>query len=1038
MKSSTRRVLMVTVSCTLLLGLATLSGFAQTTDISSSPTSLTFPNTYVGLQSGAKVLTITNLTGGGLTITSIGFTCAGFGIASGIAPFSFGATQSITHYSIFFQPTVAQTYNCDFVINLNDGTYLDVPLTGTSLTCGGVASVSTSALNFPNQTVGTSSAGQNVTITNTGTTALNLTNITLAPLSFSTSAVTLPTQLHPGQNVQFSTYYTPSEVTSENGTLDLTYDCVPDNGVALTGNGVAASSLVISTPATLPQATQNAAYQTTLATSGGKGPYTWALQTGSLPSGLNLSSAGEISGTLASTVGTGNYSFTVKVTDTSNGASATSTMTIGVFANLADNCNDLSFDVPNTTTPITALTDLGTGTYQGYEGGLYPNGSNVRPPSHDADGVTFAKGIVPLDANGNYSPTGHYVMLAIGESTAQNEFNRFLPIANADPSKNPYLIIVNGAQGGATPFNFESTTSAYWDTVINNYLPQNGVTPQQVVVIWMEDTDGIASGTFPSDITQLQSEYETMMQTAHTLFPNLKMLYFSSRVYGGYSNGVGNPDNPEPYAYEVSYAVKWAIQDQLNGNANLNYNPNLGPVVAPWMSWGPYYWANGMLGRNDGLEWDCADFSSDGTHPSSSYGQLKVATELLQFLKTDDTTIPWFVAPSNTLSANGGNNQTGSAGTTLPTALTALATNGSGTAQSGVSVTFSDNHAGGSFNPVTATTNSSGLASSSYTLPSTAQTVSITATATGYNPATFIETATSSTLALPITGGNNQSGTVGTTLPVALTVEATNNGNPVSGVTVTFSTTSGGTFGTPVVTTGSNGLASTTYTLPATAGTITITASATGYPNANFTETATSNSTVTQLGLVSGGQQTGTVGTALPKPIVVRAKNSSGQIVVGASVTFSSPQGGSFNPTTAITDSSGNATTTYTVPTVPESITITATSGTAKVNIGAKSVAGPPATVKIVSGNNQSANPKTKLPKNLGVSLTDQYGNPLAGFTITFNDNGAGGTFSSTTAVTNSSGQAGVSYTTGSTPGTVKINATESSTLGVRFTETVL
>ena len=297
-----------------------------------------------------------------------------------------------------------------------------------------------------------------------------------------------------------------------------------------------------------------------------------------LPSGLTLSSSGVISGTLGSSVAAGNYTFTVHVTDSATGATDNATLTLGVFANLGDNCNDISFDVPNTSTPMVALTDLGTGTYQGSEGGLYPNGSNVRPASHDSDGVAFAQGIQPLDANGNPSPTGKYVLMAIGESTAQNEFNRFLPIANADPSKNPNLVIVNGAQGGATPNNFTSTTSAYWSTVLDNYLPQNAVTAQQVVAIWMEDTDGIASGTFPTDITTLQSEYETMMQTMLTLFPNLKMVYFSSRVYGGYSNGVGTPDNPEPYAYEVGFAVKWAIQDQLNGNASLNYNPNNGPV----------------------------------------------------------------------------------------------------------------------------------------------------------------------------------------------------------------------------------------------------------------------------------------------------------------------------------------------------------------------------------------------------------------------------------------------------------------------------
>ena len=62
-----------------------------------------------------------------------------------------------------------------------------------------------------------------------------------------------------------------------------------------------------------------------------------------------------------------------------------------------------------------------------------------RPTSHDSDGVGIAQGIQPLDSNGNPSPTGKYVLMAIGESTAQNEFNRFLPIANADPPRIPRL-----------------------------------------------------------------------------------------------------------------------------------------------------------------------------------------------------------------------------------------------------------------------------------------------------------------------------------------------------------------------------------------------------------------------------------------------------------------------------------------------------------------------------------------------------------------------------------------------------------------------
>jgi Bacterial Ig-like domain (group 1) len=1133
MGMSTYRISRVVWGCFLLFAL-TATAFAQ--DVSSSPSSLSFPNTYVGLVSGSKVLTITNLLSTNVIINSVSFTCPQYGLAAGTAPTSLFKQGDTTHYSIFFQPTAASTYSCNFVMSMADGSQVDVPLTGTGKTTTAVGSVSPASLSFPNQVVGTKSTPQTVTVLNTGGSAVNITAITIAPPSFTTPPITLPYSLaKTNGTLSLPVYYTPSAVTSEAGVITITYDALPVQGTSLSGNGVAASSLVISSSPTLPQATQNSAYQATLATSGGVGPFSWSVASGStLPSGLTLSSAGVLGGTLASSVGVGTYTFTIKVTDTSTSATASTLFSLGVYAALGDSCNDISFNDPVLATPMMALTDLGTGFYEGNttsgEGGLYPNGSNVRPAAQDAYGLTLAQGIQPLDTNGNPSPTGKYVLLAIGESTAQNAFTRFLPIANSDPAKNSALVLVNGAQGGATPNNFTVTNSPYWSMVINNYLPQNGVSANQVVAIWIEDTDGIATGSFPTDITTLQSEYETMMQIAHTDFPNLKLVYFSSRVYGGYSNGVATI-NPEPYSYEVGFAVKWAIADQINGASNLCDGNGCSPINSPWMSWGPYYWSNGMLGRDDGLVWDCEDFSSDGTHPSSTFGQLKVATELLSFLKTDDTTKPWYLAPIWSLTPTAGNNQSAPPGTKLPTSLTVLASNlNSGVGISGVTVNFNDNGAGGTFGTPTATTGSNGKASTTYTLPSTPQTVTISATSSGYASATFTETASS--LVLSTNGGNGQTGGVGSTLPNSLKVLATNNGVPVSGVSVNFSDGGvGGTFGNPNPITGSSGTASTTYTLPANAETVTITASSSGYGPATFTETAavwtltptggngqsgmvgtvfptaltvlatsngapvsgvsvafsdggkggsfgtptavtgsdgTASSTytpqavgaititatssgytagtftetgtplVTTLTDVSGGKQSGTVGTTLPLPIVMKAKNAAGQAVSGAPITFTDGGlGGTFSPNPGITGSNGQASTTYTLPTVAKIIAVTGTDGSVHVNATETSLPGPAKTLAIVSGNNQTGTHGKALAKKLIVSLTDQYNNPISGVTVTFTDNGSGGTFSTKTPVTGSNGQASVTYTCGSQVGVVTINASTSTLGPVTFTETV-
>src|SRR5258708_14074284 len=100
-------------------------------------------------------------------------------------------------------------------------------------------------------------------------------------------------------------------IGSEWGGLVRTYKERPDKGVAVNGNGIAAPTLDISTPTTLPQATKSSVYQAALAASGGTGPYSFSLAAGSsLPLGLTLSSAGIISGTLDSSVGTGDNQFT--------------------------------------------------------------------------------------------------------------------------------------------------------------------------------------------------------------------------------------------------------------------------------------------------------------------------------------------------------------------------------------------------------------------------------------------------------------------------------------------------------------------------------------------------------------------------------------------------------------------------------------------------------------------------------------------------------------------------------------------------------
>jgi hypothetical protein len=88
---------------------------------------------------------------------------------------------------------------------------------------------------------------------------------------------------------------------------------------------------VIST-ASLANGVAGSAYSQTLTATGGTTPYTWAVETGTLPAGLSLSPDGVISGTPTAA---GASSFTVRVTDSASPATtATQALSITITAAL--------------------------------------------------------------------------------------------------------------------------------------------------------------------------------------------------------------------------------------------------------------------------------------------------------------------------------------------------------------------------------------------------------------------------------------------------------------------------------------------------------------------------------------------------------------------------------------------------------------------------------------------------------------------------------------------------------------------------------
>ena len=295
-------------------------------------------------------------------------------------------------------------------------------------------------------------------------------------------------------------------------------------------------------------------------------------------------------------------------------------------------------DCRTTSTGLIPITEMNDQLYLKKEGGLYPNG-NTPPVEFQNTGIKIARNIQPLDTTGKpMKSDGIIGLLSIGMSITSYEFQTFRQLALSDPLMNPRLVIVNGAVEGAGATTVANRNSTYWTTV-ENRLSRNGVSANQVQLVWLKEVS-ISSKDFPEDAETLTELLKTIIQVLKEKYPNISIVYVSSRSYGGYTTNAGF----EPYSYRTGFSVKWLIEDQINGDLDLNYDSANGSVKAPLLRWGPYLWADGTTTRKDNnLSWQCSDYSDDGVHPSIS-GQDKAASLLLNFFQTDPTAKIWFLS----------------------------------------------------------------------------------------------------------------------------------------------------------------------------------------------------------------------------------------------------------------------------------------------------------------------------------------------------------------------------------------------------------
>jgi len=400
----------------------------------------------------------------------------------------------------------------------------------------------------------------------------------------------------------------------------------------------------------------------------------------------------------------------------------------------------------------------------------------------------------------------------------------------------------------------------------------------------------------------------------------------------------------------VSYTFNGSLFNSTPVKSPLSYaGAGSGSISANTTGSGIFWavtWGNGLPGKNPGTlrAFDATNLQTQFYASSSAAGGRDALGSVPSFVTPTIANGKVFVASENqllvygllpTITPSGGNNQSGYVGAALPATLSVQAVN-SYTNQPvpGITIAFKTT-SGGTFSNPNAITDSTGTATTTYTLPNKPSAIVITASGSATTATTFSETASAGPAAsITLVSGSNQKGTVTTTLPASIVFSVKDPYNNVlSNMPVNFTdNSSGGTFNPPSLNTNALGQASTFYTLPTKATALTLYAT-TGTLKAGVNERSLA-AAPSGLGYVSGNHQSEPPNTELPVPLAVVAKDKYGNLVQGATVNFTENGAkGQFSSSHVLTSSAGRATVTYTTGPNAGTTTISATiSGLSPVN----------------------------------------------------------------------------------------------------------
>jgi hypothetical protein len=216
-----------------------------TGQLTASPASVGFGTLIVGSNANQNVV-VTNTGNAAVKISSVVASGTDYSVSGLTTPATLNPTASVTVTATYAPAAAGSTAGSITILSNASNSTLAVPLTGTGVQAG--LSISPATFNFGSVVDGQTKS-QSFTVTNSGTAALTVAQLSPNGGSYSVSGLNAPANIAAGASTTFSVLFAPTTAGSLAGSVSVTSNSPSSpNVVALSGTGIAASVTLSTNP----------------------------------------------------------------------------------------------------------------------------------------------------------------------------------------------------------------------------------------------------------------------------------------------------------------------------------------------------------------------------------------------------------------------------------------------------------------------------------------------------------------------------------------------------------------------------------------------------------------------------------------------------------------------------------------------------------------------------------------------------------------------------------------------------------------------